>query len=151
MSSALRRRLSALQNLTESRGATPGEPAAAQLAIERIRARLRASGQALEWDEQSQPDYDSPSHPGPSRRRARRKASHERPARTRLHMGDLIDCDMIGHPIWGPCGSCKGKAFQVCPGIDGLAAAMLVCLGPGCRRARRLRREHFMEGGRWAD
>jgi hypothetical protein len=148
MSSALRRRLSALQNLTESRGATPGEPAAAQLAIERIRARLRASGQALEWDEQSQPDYDSPSHPGPSRRRARRKASHERPARTRLHMGDLVDAVMVGHPLWGPC-RCSSSVFQVCPGIVGMSAALLVCTG--CRRSRKLQKRHFEANGRYAD
>jgi hypothetical protein len=79
MTTALRRRLSALANLTESRGATPGEAAAASAAIERIRARLRSAGEALEWLDEAGPSQGYQEHPGPARRRARRKAADNGP------------------------------------------------------------------------
>jgi hypothetical protein len=42
--------------------------------------------------------------------------------------------------------ACSSSSFQVSPGIDGLAVALLVCCQ--CRRSRKLKREHFDPGGR---
>ena len=63
MTTALRRKLNALHRLAERPG-TAGEQAAAELAIERIRARLKGAGEAIEWPEQDTPYQDYTSHPG---------------------------------------------------------------------------------------
>lgn len=70
MTTALRRRLSALQNLTVDRGATPGEAAAAREAERRIRDQLKATGTVLEWPDETEPSPGYQQHPGPSKRRA---------------------------------------------------------------------------------
>jgi hypothetical protein len=152
MTTALHRKLSALQNLTEQRGATAGEAAAALAAIERIRSRLRQAGEALEWDAEGyvQPECQPPPEQPPEapvRRRARRRAAHERPREQRLRMGDLVDCDMGDHPLWGRC-RCGNSTFRVCPGIVGMSVALLCCTA--CRRSRKLMRDNFVRG-RYAD
>jgi hypothetical protein len=134
VTTALRRRLSALQNLTEARGATAGEAAAALAAIDRIRDRLRQAGEAIEWpaDAELYQDYPQPERPQP-RRRARRKASHERPKAHRIKVGDILDCcDSEGTFARCRCGS---STMQVVPGVQGLSVAMLYCLGCSPDRA----------------
>jgi hypothetical protein len=146
MTTALRRKLNSLRRLATHPATPEREAEAARLAEQRINDRLRDAGSLETLFEPE--TYDSPSHPGLSKRRARRKAAHERPAANRLHMGDLVDADMVGHPLWGPC-RCSNRVFQVCPGIVGMSVALLVCTG--CRRSRKLQKRHFEANGRYAD
>jgi hypothetical protein len=95
MSTSLRRKLTALRSLTEDRGATPGEAAAALAAIERIRSRLNAACEAVEWQGQTE-TYQEPAQP---RAGQGRKASHERPKQNRMKIGDLIDCRRHVRPV----------------------------------------------------
>ena len=137
MTTALRRRLSALQRLANRPG-TPGVGAAATEAIQRITDRLGRAGKPLETIFEPEPGL------GP-KRRARRKSAAERQKDHRIRVGDLIDLD--GHEgTWRRC-ACGSSTAQVSPGCPGLAVALLVCVG--CRRSRKLRREHFETGGRW--
>jgi hypothetical protein len=143
MSNALRRRLSALQNLTTDRGAMPGEAAAASAAIERIRDRLRSAGEAVEWGDTTIANDDGWTHPGPPRRRARRKSSAERPARHRLHIGAIVDADYGDDPTWQRC-RCGSSRFEVMEGQLPIAVAFLRCVQ--CTRSRKLSREDFLRG-----
>jgi hypothetical protein len=146
MTTALRRKLNSLHRLAAHPATPEHEAAAARLAEQRINDRLRAAGEPLET--LFEPEPYQPSHPGPAKRRARRKASHERPKANRIRVGDILDCTELGHPLWRPC-ACGCQAFQVSPGVSGIAVGLLVC--SQCRRSRKLRREHFEPGGRWMD
>jgi hypothetical protein len=138
VTTALRRKLEALREMTEQRGCTPAEAAAARLAEQRIAKRLGMGLDALEPPEQY------PVAPERRRTRGRRKTSAERAHQERLHVGAVIDCtDYEG--TWRRC-RCGGSRFEVMPGIGG-HAGLLRC----CRCSRNggwLRREHFQPGGR---
>lgn len=161
MSNPLRRRLQSLQRLAQRPG-TAGEGIAAELAIARIRARLQLAGEEMVWDapdstlhsregaqgtEHHYPSDDPRSYQPQPKRRARRKAAHERPKQQRIKVGDILDCaDSEG--TFARC-RCGCQAMQVTPSATAMAAGLLVCVQ--CRRARKRRREHFEQGGRWAD
>jgi hypothetical protein len=73
-----------LRRLAEHAATPPHEAAAAAAAIARITARTGAEKATGErWPQQN----------GPTRRRARRRNASERPARHRLHVGDIVDAE----------------------------------------------------------
>lgn len=135
MTTALRRKLSALRNLTEDRGATHGEAAAALAAIGRLLARL---GDAAEELTERAPPYVQPTR---QRRGRRRTAQPKRPSRIRI--GDIVDAQGF-EGLWRVC-KCGGDRFEVIEGGD-LAPAFLRCCQ--CTRSRAMRPEHFARNGR---
>jgi hypothetical protein len=99
MTTALRRRIEALREMTTERGCTEHEAAAARLAEQRIARRL---GAGLDEVEPEQP-YQAP----PRRKRARRP--REPMVKVCLAVGDIVDCcDPEGTFSRCRCGSDHG-------------------------------------------
>jgi hypothetical protein len=130
MTTALRRRLDSLRQMTVERGCTPGETDAAALAVGRI---LRRLGDDRERLTEREPPYVVPSQ---GKRTGRRR---QPPHSERIHVGDVIDLHR-----WCRCGRGHGR-FEVLSAIELGHAGMLRCVS--CARNNGwLTREDFQDG-----